>query len=69
MEEVLNYLNAELEMVGVPYEFLEWTQAVTYPYFVGEYNEFEPIVESGEFDKTFILTGFVVVKLFCNIFG
>ena len=58
MEEVLNYLNAELEMVGVPYEFLEWTQAVTYPYFVGEYNEFEPIVESGEFDKTFILTGF-----------
>ena len=36
MEEVLNYLNAELEMVGVPYEFLEWTQAVTYPYFVGE---------------------------------
>lgn len=40
------------------YEFLEWTQTVTYPYFVGEYNEFEPILENNEEEKTFILTGF-----------
>lgn len=58
MENVLNYMNTELEKVGVPYEFLEWTQKVTYPYFVGEYNEFESTVECGESDKTFILTGF-----------
>lgn len=58
MKEVLNYISAELERVGVPYEFLEWTQKVSYPYFVGEYNEFEPTLESGECDKTFILTGF-----------
>ena len=58
MEVVLNYVNTELEKVSVPYEFLEWTQKVTYPYFVGEYNEFEPTVECGESDKTFILTGF-----------
>lgn len=58
MEEVLKYISTELEGVGVPYEFLEWTQAVTYPYFIGEYNEFEPTLESGECDKTFILTGF-----------
>ena len=58
MEKILNYLNTEFERVGVPYEFLEWTQDITYPYFVGEYNEFEPTVESGERDKTFILTGF-----------
>lgn len=58
MKEVLNYINTELGRVGVPYEFLEWTQTVTYPYFVGEYNEFEPTLESGECDKTFILTGF-----------
>jgi len=58
MKEVLDYISAELERVGVPYEFLEWTQAVTYPYFVGEYNEFEPTLESGECDKSFILTGF-----------
>lgn len=58
MEEVLAFINTELETAGVPYEFLEWTQPVVYPYFVGEYNEFEPTVESGECEKTFILTGF-----------
>lgn len=58
MREVLDYISAELERAGVPYEFLEWTQEVTYPYFVGEYNEFEPTLESGECDKSFILTGF-----------
>lgn len=58
MEEVLGFINKELENAGVPYEFLEWTQKVTYPYFVGEYSEFEPENESGEEDKSFILTGF-----------
>lgn len=58
MQEVLSFLNTEFENAGVPYEFLEWTQEVSYPYFVGEYNEFEPTTESGEEDKTFILTGF-----------
>lgn len=58
MEEVLAFMNTELEKAGIPYEFLEWTQPVAYPYFVGEYNEFEPTVESGEQEKTFILTGF-----------
>jgi hypothetical protein len=58
LDEVLNWLNAELESIGVPYEFLEWTQPVSYPYFVGEYTEFEPMLESGEQDKTFIITGF-----------
>lgn len=58
MKEVLTFINMELEKAGVPYEFLEWTQPVTYPYFVGEYNELNPTVESGECDKNFILTGF-----------
>ncbi len=58
MEEVLNFISAELEKVGVPYEFLEWTQTITYPYFVGEYNEFEPMLENNEQEKSFILTGF-----------
>lgn len=30
MEEVLNFMSTELEKIGVPYEFLEWTQTVTY---------------------------------------
>lgn len=58
MEEILQFLNTEFDNAGIPYEFLEWTQKVTYPYFVGEYNEFEPATESGEEDKAFILTGF-----------
>lgn len=58
MEEILSFMNTELSEIGIPYEFLEWTQPVSYPYFVGEYSEFEPTVESGECEKTFILTGF-----------
>lgn len=58
MKEVLAFISTELEKAGVPYEFLQWTQPVTYPYCVGEYNEFESPVECGEYDKTFILTGF-----------
>ena len=58
MEEVLLFIDTELSKIGVPYEFLEWTQPVSYPYFVGEYNETEPTNESGELDKVFILTGF-----------
>lgn len=58
MEEVLSFMSTELEKAGVQYEFLEWTQPLSYPYFVGEYNEFESTVESGENDKTFMLTGF-----------
>lgn len=58
MEEVLNFMNSEFGTMGIPYEFLEWTQPVSYPYFIGEYNEFEPILENNEEEKTFILTGF-----------
>ena len=58
MEEILEFISNELEKEGVPYEFLIWTRTVTYPYFVGECNEYEPTVESGEQDKTFILNGF-----------
>lgn len=58
MEEVLNFMNTELDAIGIPYEFLEWTQTVSYPYFVGEYSEFEPTLENNEEEKTFILTGF-----------
>ncbi len=58
MIELLNFINAELEKVNVPYEFGEWTSNITDLYFVGEYSEFEPSSESGQEDKTFILNGF-----------
>ena len=58
MKEVLGFINDVLTSLGVPYEFLEWTQPVRYPYFTGEYSETEPTTESGECDKYFMLTGF-----------
>lgn len=56
--ELLNFINSELENIQVPYEFGEWTSDITDPYFVGEYSEVEPISESGEEEKAFILNGF-----------
>ena len=58
MTDILKLISDELDGANVPYEFLEWTAPVSYPYFVGEYSELEPLAESGEFDKTFMLTGF-----------
>ena len=43
--------------MGVPYCFEEWTREISYPYFVGEYTESEPLYEDGESESTFILTG------------
>ena len=58
MEEILEVLSKELERIGVPYEFLEWTGENTNPYFVGEYSEFEPMTEDVAEEKSFLLTGF-----------
>ncbi|MFI3173554.1 MAG: hypothetical protein R3Y58_14465 [Eubacteriales bacterium] len=57
MTEVLGYIDAQMEEIGIPYEFMMWTAKVTYPYFVGEYSETDPATEDGLEDKTFILTG------------
>ncbi|MFI3173124.1 MAG: hypothetical protein R3Y58_12270 [Eubacteriales bacterium] len=57
MTEVLGYINAQMEEIGIPYEFMMWTAKVTYPYFVGEYSETDPVTEDGLEEKTFIVTG------------
>lgn len=53
----LNFISQKLEEIGIPYCFEEWTKKITYPYFVGEYTESEPLNEDGESESTFILTG------------
>lgn len=54
----LNFINEQMDILAVPYEFGEWTQEVKYPYFVGELTE-EPIVtEDGLEESTLILNGF-----------
>lgn len=47
-----------MDMISVPFEFLEWTSPVVYPYGVGEITE-EPITtEDGAEQSTMLLTFF-----------
>lgn len=57
MTTVLKVINDELNRIGVPYEFMEWTDPVQYPYFVGEYQEAPPTAEDGGKEATLLLTG------------
>lgn len=60
----LKFVNDELDRIGIPYEFGEWTQAVRYPYYVGEISEEEPTTEDGKRESTLILNGFHRGKYF-----
>lgn len=55
--EGLGFITKCIEEMGIPYEFMEWTQDVSFPFFVGEYSEIEPLTEDGLEEGTFILTG------------
>ena len=57
MKTVLGIISTELNRIGVPYEFMEWTDPVQYPYFVGEYQEVPVTAEDGGKESTFLLTG------------
>ncbi len=54
---MLKVFAEELHSIGIPYEFMEWTGTVQYPYFVGEYSETTPVSEDGYREGTLILTG------------
>lgn len=56
-QEALTYLNDKFEELDIPYEFMSWTTSLSFPYFVGEYTEVEPMNEDGYERSTFILTG------------
>ena len=56
--ESLKFINNKLEENNINYEFMQWTKDIVYPYFVGEYQESEPLFEDGMKETTFILTGF-----------
>lgn len=57
MMSVLGVISTELNRIGVPYEFMEWTDPVQYPYFVGEYSESPATAEDGGKEATLMLTG------------
>jgi len=54
----LKFINDQMNAIGVPYEFGEWTSDVVYPYFIGEITEDEPMTEDGLEQSTLMLTGF-----------
>ena len=54
----LKFINEQMDMISVPYEFGEWTSPVAYPYGVGEITE-EPITtEDGAEQSTLLLSYF-----------
>lgn len=57
IERVLGIISAELNNIGVPYEFMMWTAPVSGRYWVGEYSETVTDAEDGYGEGTIILTG------------
>lgn len=52
----LQFINKQMSVLDIPYEFMEWTTKIRYPYTVGEYSEVSTITEDGAEESTFILT-------------
>ena len=57
------FVDKELGVIAIPYEFGEWASGVVYPYYVGEITEEPTITEDGAEQSTLILTGFHRGKL------
>ncbi|MGP1361066.1 MAG: hypothetical protein ACTTK5_01325 [Candidatus Fimenecus sp.] len=55
--ETLNYINNLLSGLSIPYEYMEWTKPLSFPFFIGEYQELESRDEDGKEEGAFILTG------------
>ena len=53
--EALGIIDRLLMDAGINYEYYEWTSDLTYPYWVGEYQEVEPLNEYGMSESTFII--------------
>ena len=59
----LKFINEQMDMIAVPYEFGEWTSPVSYPYGVGEITEDPITTEDGAEQSTLLLTYFHRGKL------
>jgi hypothetical protein len=54
----LKFINEQLAVIAVNYEFGEWTSPVVYPYVVGEITEESTVTEDGSEQSTMILNVF-----------
>lgn len=57
-QEILDVIAKAMDEIKVNYDYPEWQGKPEYPYFVGEYQESEPINEDGQEETDFMLTGF-----------
>ena len=57
MKQLLGFIQGKLHGAEVPYEFGEWSAAVTYPYFVGGYQESDASYEDNQTVGVFTLDG------------
>lgn len=53
---MLEFISNQMTVLEIPYEFMEWSTEVIYPYVVGEYEETPTLTEDGSEEYTFILT-------------
>lgn len=59
MIEVLNVISQQMESLHLNYEFGRMTKSPpTYPYWVGDYTQEEPMTEDGLEQATILLMGF-----------
>jgi hypothetical protein len=58
--EALKNISEAMDALGLNYALVEYPvgENPSYPYFVGEYQEIEPMNEDGMQESTFMLTGF-----------
>lgn len=56
---VLTAVSDGMAACGLNYAFIEWKDKPAYPYFVGEYQESEPMTEDGLQECDFILSGWI----------
>lgn len=57
-EAALKIISDAMEELELNYEFGKWSSDIVYPYFVGEYQEDEPVNEDGFQETVFMITGF-----------
>lgn len=58
IESILATIKAEMQNIGIPYEYMRWKGKVEYPYFVGEYTEIPTDSEDGREEGTLLLAGY-----------
>lgn len=56
MTGLLGYISEQMAALEIPYEYMEWSSEVKYPYVVGEYLETPTMTEDGSKEYAFILT-------------